>query len=59
MSVVVTNNSTSNWLCSKCLAQFFPFNHLDDTSFDHLNFENIYGTVNVDADRLETFVLTL
>ena len=28
------NNSTTNWLCSECLAQIFPFNHLDDSSFD-------------------------
>ena len=37
------NNSATNWLCSECLAQIFPFNHLDDTSFDLVVFENIYG----------------
>ena len=47
------NNSTTNWLCSECLAQIFPFNHLDDASLDLVIFENIYGTVNFDADRLE------
>ena len=35
------NNSTTNWLCSDCLAQIFPFNHLDDTSFDLVIFEDI------------------
>ena len=46
------NNSTTNWLCSECLAQIFPFNHLDDASFDLVIFEDIYGTVNFNADRL-------
>ena len=37
------NNSATNWLYSECLAQIFPFNHLDNTSFDLIVFENIYG----------------
>ena len=43
------NDSTTNGLCSECVAQIFD---LDDTSFDLVIFENIYGTVNFDADRL-------
>ena len=39
-----------------CLLQH---NSEDDTSFDLVIFENISDTVNFDADRLETFVLTL
>ena len=47
------NNSATNWLCSECLAQIFPFNHLDDTSFDLIVFENIYGIYiqKVEFDR--------
>lgn len=30
----------------------FPFNHLDDFSFNLVIFENVYGTVNFDTDRL-------
>ena len=37
------NNSATNWLYSECLAQIFPFNHLDNTSFDLIVFESIYG----------------
>ena len=41
-----------NWLCFDCVANIFPFNHLDDASFNLVIFENVYGTVNFDADRL-------
>ena len=46
-------------VCSECLAHISACNSEDDKSFDLVIFENISGTVNFDADRLETFVLTL
>ena len=49
-----STNPTSppNWLCFDCVANIFPFNHLDDISFNLLIFENVFSTVNSDTDRL-------
>ena len=41
-----------NWLCFDCVPKIFPFNHLDDFSFNLVIFENVHGTVNFDTDRL-------
>lgn len=44
----------TSWLCLNCLTSIFPYNHLDDDTFDLSIFEMVNGTVNYDIDRLSS-----
>ena len=42
-----------NWLCYDCMSDVFPFNQRDHTSFHLIIYQNVFGAVHFDTDRLE------
>ena len=53
MTCYLCNESLGSSLCNYCKSQF-PFHDLDDNAFKIVLYEFQHGTINYDADHLET-----